>query len=68
MIPRCAISDAIRRILAQHYRPGQDSGGPSRLTFLGHMKDNLWSMDLFRCESPTLSAIRAIHDDEEVHS
>ncbi len=38
------------------------------VTFLGHMKDNLWSMDLFRCESPTLSAIRAIHDDEEVHS
>ena len=25
-----------------------------RLTFLGHMKDSLWSADLFRCESPTL--------------
>ena len=32
-------------------RPGQDSDGPSWLTFLGHMKDSLWSMDLFRCES-----------------
>ena len=31
--------DAIRRILARHYRPGRDSGGPSWLTFLGHMSD-----------------------------
>ena len=46
--------DVVRRILAQHHRPGQDSGGPSWLTFLGHMKDSLWSMDLFRCESATL--------------
>ena len=23
-------------------------------TFLGHMKDSLWSIDLFRCESATL--------------
>jgi putative transposase len=46
--------DVVRRILAHHYRPGQDSGGPSWLTFLGHMKDSLWSMDLFRCESATL--------------
>jgi putative transposase len=46
--------DVVRRILAHHYRPGQDSGGPSWLTFLGHMKDSLWSMDLFRCESPTM--------------
>src|ERR1700692_4391134 len=29
-------------------------GGPSWLTFLGHMKDSLWSCDLFRCESATL--------------
>jgi hypothetical protein len=46
--------DVVRRILARHYRPGQDSGGPSWLTFLGHMKDSLWGMDLFRCESATL--------------
>jgi putative transposase len=42
--------DVVRRILANHHRPGQNSGGPSWLTFLGHMKDSLWSMDLFRCE------------------
>jgi putative transposase len=42
--------DVVRRILAQHYRPG-GSGGPSWLTFLGHSKDSLWSLDLFRCES-----------------
>jgi putative transposase len=45
--------DVVRRILARHYRPGQDPDGPSWLTFLGHMKDSLWSMDLFRCESAT---------------
>ena len=46
--------DLVRRILAHHYRPEQDSVGPSWLTFLGHMKDSLWSTDLFRCESATL--------------
>ena len=46
--------DVVRRILGHHYRPGQPSGGPSWLTFLGHMKDSLWSMDLFRCESAAL--------------
>jgi putative transposase len=46
--------DVVRRILASHYRPDQDSGGPSWLTFLGHLKDSLWSLDLFRCESATL--------------
>jgi transposase InsO family protein len=46
--------DVVRRILSVHYRPGSDSGGPSWLTFIGHMKDSLWSCDLFRCESATL--------------
>jgi putative transposase len=45
--------DVVRRILASHYRPGHDSV-PSWLTFIGHMKDSLWSLDLFRCESATL--------------
>lgn len=44
----------MRRILAIHYRLEPDSGGPSWLTFLGHMKDSLWSIDLFRSESMTL--------------
>ena len=44
--------DVVRRVLAKHYRSG-DSGtnGPSWLTFIGHVKDSLWSVDLFRCES-----------------
>jgi putative transposase len=46
--------DVVRRILSVHYRPESDSGGPSWLTFLGHLKDSLWSCDLFRCESATL--------------
>ena len=44
--------DIVRRVLVKHYRP--KPGGPSWLTFLGHSKDSLWSLDLFRCESLTL--------------
>ena len=44
--------DIVRRILAKYYYPAPDTGGgPSWLTFIGHMKDSLWSVDLFRCES-----------------
>jgi len=46
--------DVVRRVLATNYRPKPDAGGPSWLTFLGHMKDSLWSVDLFRCESAVL--------------
>jgi transposase InsO family protein len=46
--------DVVRRILAAHYRPQPGTDGPSWLTFLGHAKDSLWSLDLFRCESITL--------------
>jgi transposase InsO family protein len=46
--------DVVRRILAGHYRPQPGSDGPSWLTFLGHTKDSLWSLDLFRCESVAL--------------
>ena len=49
--------DVVRRILGVHYRPEPDSAGPSWLTFLGHMKDSLWSCDLFRCASATLQPI-----------
>ena len=44
--------DVVRRVLAGYYRPDPDcGGGPSWLSFIGHMKDSLWSLDLFRCES-----------------
>ena len=46
--------DVVRRVLAAHYQPKPDAGGPSWLTFLGHIKDSLWSADLFRCESAAL--------------
>ncbi len=48
--------DLVRRVLAKHYRPMPDDGGPSWLTFLGHTKDSLWSIDLFRCESILLKS------------
>jgi len=43
--------DVIRRVLARYYRPKREENGPSWLTFLGHSKDSLWSLDLFRTES-----------------
>ena len=46
--------DVVRRILALRYRPAPDSPGPSWLTVLGHAKDSLWSLVLFRCESAVL--------------
>src|SRR5215831_16526157 len=46
--------DVVRRILGIHFRPEAGSGGPSWLTFIGHAKDSLWSLDLFRCESAVL--------------
>jgi hypothetical protein len=46
--------DVVRRILDQHYRPVPTEGGPSWLTLIGNMKDSLWSLDLFRCESIAL--------------
>ncbi len=46
--------DVVRRILAAHYQPPADRSGPSWLTFLGHAKDSLHSIGLFRCESVAL--------------
>jgi putative transposase len=48
--------DVVRRILAVHYRPGPGNAGPSWLSFLGHTKDSLWSIGLFRCESILLNS------------
>ena len=48
--------DTVRRILATHYRPDPSNRGPSWLTTLGHAKDSLWSVDLFRCESIVLKS------------
>src|SRR5208282_1893840 len=48
--------DVVRRILARHYPPGPDGGGPSWLAAIGHTKDRLWSVDLFRAESILLKS------------
>ena len=47
--------DVVRRVLQkyQKYSPG-NCDGPSWLAFLANMKDSLWSIDLFRCESISL--------------
>lgn len=44
----------VRRILATHYKPVKNRSGPSWLTLLGHTKDSLWSMDLFKTDSIVL--------------
>ena len=49
--------DTIRRVLLRHYRPKPGSGCPSWLSFLGHSRDSLWSVDLFRCESLLLNCL-----------
>src|SRR5262249_22923491 len=48
--------EVVRRILAARHTPKPDAAGPSWLTVLGHAKDSLWSVDLFRCESAILRA------------
>jgi len=48
--------DVVRRILTIHFHPDAGSGGPSWLSFIGHAKDSLWSLDLFRCESAILQS------------
>ena len=49
--------DVVRRMLAKHYRPERGNEGPSWLSLIGHGKDSLWSMDLFRCESILLQLL-----------
>jgi putative transposase len=43
--------DVVRRVLAKHYRPAPGADGPSWLSLIAQLKDSLWSVDLFRCES-----------------
>ena len=48
--------DVVRRVLAKHYHPNTGGNGTSWLSFIGHAKDSLWSVDLFRCESILLKS------------
>ena len=48
--------DVVRRILIRYYRPAPSGAGPSWLAAIGHAKDSLWSVDLFRCESILLKS------------
>jgi putative transposase len=48
--------DVVRRILARHYPPTPHGGGRSWLAAIGHAKDRLWSVDLFRAESIVLKS------------
>lgn len=48
--------DTVRRVLATHYKPNPGNHRPSWLTTLGHAKNSLWSVHLFRCESILLKS------------
>ena len=60
--------DVVRRVLATHSRPAPHSGGPSWLTFLGHAKDSLWRIDLFRCESGDPAKPLGAGSDGPIHA
>ena len=45
----------VRRILEKHLQPTGTDRGPSWLTVLGHTKDSLWSIDLFRIEHESIA-------------
>ena len=50
--------DVVRRVLAKHYRPGDSgSAGPSWLIFIAQARDSIWSIDLFRCDRSSYTAI-----------
>ena len=46
----------VGRILRKKKDKLPSGDGPSWLTFIGHIKDSLWSVDLFRCESIMLKS------------
>lgn len=48
--------DIVRRVLAIHDKPDPYTRGHSWLAFIGHSKDSLWGIDLFRCESILLKS------------
>src|SRR5262249_18614474 len=60
--------DVVRRILAIHFHPEAGSQGPSWLSFIGHAKDSLWSLDLFRCESAILRTYWGFGRDGSIYT
>ncbi len=52
--------NVVHRALSKHYREPPHGAGPSWLTFIGHAKDSLWSIDLFRCESTLLQSFSVL--------
>jgi hypothetical protein len=51
--------DVVRRVINKYYKsrvPISPDDGSSWLTFLGHAKNSLWSVDMFYCESILLQS------------
>jgi len=46
--------DIVWRVLSKRYKPKNGDKSTTWLTFIGHMKDSLWSLDFLCCESISL--------------
>jgi len=53
--------DVVRRVLAEHYRPGPGGDGPSWRAFFGHLMDGLWRLVLHRCKSLMIKGSGKLH-------
>src|SRR5208282_5055305 len=55
---RASLEVSVRadQVLRSHNRPAPSGDDPSWLAAIGHTKDSLWSVDLFRCESILLKS------------
>jgi hypothetical protein len=51
--------NVVHRVLEKHYRPAPSGIGPSWLSFIGHIRDSLWSVDLFSRGSQMAIAVDA---------
>jgi putative transposase len=60
--------DVVRRIQDQHYRPVPIEGGPSWLTFIGNMKDSLWSPRSFSMRIGCVKNLLGIGRHGPVHA
>jgi hypothetical protein len=61
------VKNVVYRVLSKHYRPVPGGPGPSWLSFIGHSKDSLWSVDLFdasRSCSGVTANLRILEVDE----
>ena len=60
--------NVVNQVLSKHYRPAPGGIGPPWLSFIGHARGSLWSVDLFRCESIVLRQLLGARGHGPVHA